>query len=628
MIPPQDVLKLIEPVIKIKRKLIAPKKGKNDNDPLYFSGYSEYVEWKEQISYHTVKGKKPIKMLSIKAPNQSQEDLDYVIANFKQITLPVSFEFITTIGRGLHDGNWSVDFGEENSDFVNAKMTFKEYLDKDIASTPLRMNYDAWMKFVLPSIKINDSMGVVGFKPWREEETVMDNETGDEVVAGDKLPEPIPFYYGSERVLSNMDWGYLLIEANNYSLVDRAGQSVREGLVFEIWDDVNIWIIEQVGKQADWKFEARLYVNHNLGYIPATYLKGIARYNDVGVISYMSPFLMVTDILDEALLDGCNLRSIKASCTYPQKVMLGNECMFTDDQGNKCNNGYIPKLDHSGFYKCSECHGTGQTPRTSPTNTLFVRGGNALDSGDQIKPVDALAYIEPSINTPKFLRDEISQSIMNALSILHLKTTNTVVQPNATDTTATGMVLDEKAKYAFIKSVVDQVFEIYQFGLKCMGELRYGDDYIEPIVQLPLTYDFNSEADYLSQISAAQAAGAPPVVIASYVYKYLKSIFYDNPKTARAYDLIIASDRLFTLTQDQIMAELPRSLIQPWEVVLHDSSLTIIADLVRANDQFLEQDFSVMIEQLKEAAKELTPVPLSATPRLTPQSILADANAT
>ncbi len=628
MILESDILALLDPIIKVKKKQNMKSYDPKKEDYLYFEGYQNYVDWKDQISNHMVKGKKPVKMLSVKAPNQTQEDLDYVLANFKQITLPVSFEFLSTIGRGLNSGNWSVDYGEESQQYITAEMSFKQYVEKDIASTPLRMSYDSWIQYVLPSIKINDSMGVVGFRPWREDVTVIDNETGESVIAGDKLPEPIPFYYGCERVLSNMDWGYLLIETNNYSIIEKGGQKVREGLVFELWDDENIWIIEQTGRQADWKFSTRLYVNHDLGFIPATYLMGIPTYNDAGAIGYQSPFLMVADILDEALIDGCNLRSIKASCTYPQKVMLGNDCMFSDTNGNKCNNGYIPTKDQSGFYKCTNCNGTGQTPRTSPTNTLYVKGGNAIDNGDQIKPVDALAYIEPSTNTPAFLRSEITQQIMNALSILHLKTTNTVVKTDATDTTATGMVMDEKAKYAFIKTVVDQIFDIYEFGLICMGKMRYGDDFVEPIVQRPLTYDFNSESDYLAQIAAAQSAGAPPVVIASYIYKYLKAIFYDNPKTARAYDLIIASDRLFTLTQEQIMAELPRGLIAPWEIVLHDSALTLIADLVREDEGFLDQEFSDMITQLKEAAIAITPTSPATTPRLSPQSILANANAT
>jgi len=447
------------------------------------------------------------------------------------------------------------------------------------------------------------------------------------VIAGDSLPEPIPFYYSSDRVLSNMDWGYLLLETNNYSIIEKGGKPVREGIVLELWDDENIWIIEQTGKQHEWKFTERLYINHGLGYIPATYLKGIARYNDDGSLAWQSPFLMVTDILDEVLLDGCNLRSVKASSVYPQKSMLGNDCQFKDDESfNPCIGGYVLKKDGVGLYLCPSCNGSGMAQRTSPLNTLLVRGKTNLDDGDQIKPSDAIAYISPSIDTPKFLRDEITQGIINAMSILQLKTTNSVAQPtNATDNTATGMVLDEKGKYAFIKSVVDQLFDIKEFGMKCMGEIRYGQDFEVPVVNRPISYDFNTEGDYLNQIAMAQAAGATPVVIASYVYKYLQAIFYDNPKTAKAYDVIIAADRLFTMTKEQIQQELPRNLIQNWEVVLHDSALTFIADLIREKPNYLEQDMQVMIDQLK--AKAVANTPVAPVTRISVNSILENANA-
>jgi len=616
---------IIASIIEVKKK--AKLKSVLPNDTTvreYFRGYLDFIGWKEAISNHTVKGKKPIKLISVKAPNQSDQELAYVIDNYKQITLPVSFEFLSTIGRGLHDANWSVEFAEDKPDYVNSEMTLKKYLDEGMVATPLRMSYDSWFKFVLPSVKINDSMGVIAFKPYREERTT-ENEEGETVIAGDTLPEPIPYYYGCERVLSDLDSGYALIETNRYSKVMKGGRDVYEGMVFELYDDSAIYIIEQTGTYNEYKFEIELYFKHDLGYIPVTYLQGIPIYYEDGSIAYQSPFLMVSDILDEVLLDGCNLRSAKATSVYPQKVMIGNDCQFQDDNFNKCKNGFVLAKDGASFYKCPECHGTGMGARTSPNNTIYVRGKSSLDDGDGMKPVDALTYVSPSIDTPKFLREEIQQGLMNALSILHLKTTNTVAQPTATDTTATGMVMDEKGKYAFIKSVVDQLFEIYEFGLKTIGKMRYRDDYVAPVVQRPITYDFNTEGDYLIQISAAQAAGAPPVVIASYVYKYLKAIFYDNPKTARAYDVIIAADRLFTMTKEQIQSELPRNLIQPWEVVLHDSALTFIANLQRINPDFLNQDMQVMIDQLVAEAQANTPGAVAVRPTL--ESILGNANA-
>jgi hypothetical protein len=162
--------------------------------------------------------------------------------------------------------------------------------------------------------------------------------------------------------------------------------------------------------------------------------------------------------------------------------------------------------------------------------------------------------------------------------------------------------------------------------MKCCGMMRYGDDFQMPYIQRPLSYDFNSEGDYIIQISAAQQAGAPPVVIASYIYKYLKAIFYDNPNTAKAFDLIIAADRLFAMTKDQIQQALQRGLVEGWEVVLHDSALTFIAELIRQDASFLDKPIEDMIKMLVDLSKERTPAtPLSPT-RLSVADILANAN--
>lgn len=626
MIQPTDILALLDPIIEVRKKL---KKGElpftKQGEPIeYFPGYLEFCSWKNAVTNHTVKGKKPLDLIQKRAPNQSQEELQYTVDNFKQITLPVNFDFIATIGRGLHDGNWSIEYQEDATNIKAADMGFKKYLDVDMTKTPLKMSFDNYMKYVFPQTNINDSQGVVAYKPYREEVTVLDDE-GNEVIAGDALPEPIPYYYSVERVLNDLDLGYALIETNRYSIVEKGNKPVREGVVYELYDDVNIWVIEQKGKAHEWQFaEPVLYFQHNLGFLPVKYMGGTAVYFYDGQLVYQSPFLTVTDILDDVLLDGCMLRGSKASCVYPQKVMIGNDCQFVDENHERCVNGSIWNKDHTAVYRCTECNGTGQTPRTGPTNTLFVKVKSSSDDGDGIKPTEALAYISPSVDTPKFMRDEIDKGIMSALAILHLKTTNTVVQ-GAEDMTATGMVMDEKAKYSFIKPIVDLNFEHREFGMKCMGGMRYRGDFKMPFINKPISYDFNSEADYLLQISTMQQANVPPAIISPYVYKYLQAIFYDNPRTAKAYDLIIAADRLFTMTKDQISSELPRNLIQPWEVVLHDSALTFVHDLERTDPKFLDQDMQAMIDQLVAHAQSKTPA-TQVAPRLNPATILANAN--
>jgi hypothetical protein len=594
----------------------------------YYPGYCTFKSWRKAISVHSVKGVVPTELLSKKAPCQSDEELQYVLDNYKQITLPVPEEFLNTIGRGLHSSNWSIQYVEQSAELQQTDNTMQQYLEADIALTPLGMPFESWWRFVLPSIQLNDPMGVLGVKPWQPEKVVEDVETGVQVVAGDVLPEPIPFYYTTDQVMSPLDAPYFLVDTNERSWVEYAGKRQKIGFIFELYDDQVIWRITQVGKYIEDTYEITPYYKHGLGYIPATRLKGRPTYYDNKIV-WQSQLTLVVDILDEAILDNTNLRSIKASSTYPQKVMLGNVCrheVIYDGVPHKCEQGYILNQKGTGYDKCNVCMGSGLQMRTSPLNTILIKPKDSLDQGDQIKPSEALNFQQPSTESAQFLRSEVIDHLNRSKEILHLKTTNAVVK-GAEDMTATGMAIDEKAKNAFLSQPVNQIFDTGEFVIKCIGAMRYGDKFGAPTIQRPVTYDFNSEADYLNNIAKAQESGAPPVVIQGYLSKYLKSVYYDDKRVARIYDLMLASDRLLSLSQEEINIKLARNLVEPWEVILHDSARSIIDNLLLTNPGFLELDLIAMKEALIAAAKALVPALPAGQRALTPDQILANANA-
>lgn len=625
----EEIRKVVDPVIDIwkreNNKIF--KAPKDSSQPTYYEGYNEFRKWREDISIHTVKGVKPVAMLSVKAPSQSEEELTFVLAMYKQITLPVSMEFLNTIGRGMHPSNWSIQYQPEPNKNVEGKLTLQHYLEEGMEQTPLKMSYDAWWRSVLPSIKINDSMGVVGFKPAKPEKVVQD-ASGNNVIAGDSLPETIPYYYSTDQVLNDVDEDYFFLDTRERSEVEYQGKKQKVGFVFEIYDENKIHRIEQTGKYVDFKYVVSTYYDHGLGWVQATRLKGMPTYME-GKIIWQSPFNLVTDILDEAILDNTNLRSIKASSTYPQKVMMGRPCRNEKNYGDrivKCEDGYMLKSDATGYDKCDRCKGSGQDMVTGPLRTILVPEKNAMDSTTPMKPTDALDWKQPSTESAEFLRKEVVQSLSHGKEILHLKTTNAVVK-GAEDFTATGMAIDDKAKQAFLSQPVDQIFDIGEFGIKCISGQRYGKEFKLPSVQRPVTYDFNTESDYLANIAQAQNSGAPPAIIQSYLQKYLRAVYYDDTRAAKIYDLIIATDRILPLSQTDIQGKVARQLIYPWEVILHDSAKTIIDSMIMEDPGFFEKTVKELIPLLVDKAKALVPVPAASAKALTPESILANANA-
>ncbi|MGB3075024.1 MAG: hypothetical protein WBB36_06870 [Chitinophagales bacterium] len=149
--------------------------------------------------------------------------------------------------------------------------------------------------------------------------------------------------------------------------------------------------------------------------------------------------------------------------------------------------------------------------------------------------------------------------------------------------TATESILDVKAQYAAVKMFSDQAFSIYDFLLNAIGVQRYGTSFKKPTLIYPTSFDFNTEADYLNQITAATLANVPPPVIGKLIQKYLETIYYNQKKTAKIYDLISVTDRLFTLKQDDILMKINKNLVEPWEVILHDSALQFVEQLQMKN---------------------------------------------
>jgi hypothetical protein len=114
------------------------------------------------------------------------------------------------------------------------------------------------------------------------------------------------------------------------------------------------------------------------------------------------------------------------------------------------------------------------------------------------------------------------------------------------------------------------------------------------------------ESDYMAQINEAIISKQPPFVIQSIIYKYLQTLFYPDVQGQKVFNLISQTDRLLTMTLDEINMKLAKGIVDKWEVVLHDSAINFVNALMMENENFFEQDFQVQMEQLIAKAKEVT----------------------
>lgn len=240
---------------------------------------------------------------------------------------------------------------------------------------------------------------------------------------------------------------------------------------------------------------------------------------------------------------------------------------------------------------------------------MLINPDSDFNKGEN--PKDALYFVEPGTGALEFVKTCITQDFEDAKKILHQQTSNSVVK-GTENLTATGMTLDTKAMYAFVKTPSDQSFAIWEFILDAIGWMRYGEDYQKAVVVTPATFDYLTDEDYLVQIANAQKAGLPPFVIQSIINRYLQTLYYNEKERASVFYLILNTDRLLVLSQEDILMKKARGLAADWEIILHDSGISLIGDLLLENKDFFEQDFQTQKDQLIAKAKavetEITPV--------------------
>lgn len=606
MLTIDQIAETTQRVVDIMRK--AKGKGKEGVMPDYHNTYQHSVDMKQAIEIHAKPGVKPDKLVAERAPNQTDKEFNYALANYQQTTLPVFLDNVHTMQRAFSDNNWSIDYRQGDDE----KNELQQYLEIDIAGTPLKMSYDNFMFQVVTTTRLVDAMGCIAYKPYFIPTVELEGEL---LIDGTEMFSPIPHYYPSESVVAYEESHFYMFLTEEKSPVEWGNTTVMEGLVYEVYDDTNIFKVIQVGKKNEYKFIYELYHNHSLGYCPVDRLKGIPGVLN-GEVIFQSMFLFAVPHLNDVVLDSIKLRSVKAAVVHPFRIMSGNLCVNTMELNGEiktCDNGYFHDMTRNITHTCSVCKGSGMRQRMSEHGVLLLRPESPFKENELRASQPALQIVSPSVETPQFLREEIKHNTEMARNILHLRTSDSQVK-GSSDLTATGMVLDEKALYSTVKIFSDQLFDMYEFGIKTIGLMRMGDRFEMPTVTRPVTFDFATEYEYMERISLAIKNGLPSFVVHEIVYRYIKTMFYNHVDRAKVFDLIITTDRLLVMPNDQINIEAAKGTIAGWEVVLHDSAITIIRQQIEQNPGFLDQELSVQQEQLRTAAKALADSNKAAMP--------------
>jgi hypothetical protein len=570
--------------------------------PEYWPGYNYAAKMYDSILPHTRPDIYPAHLLSVRAPNQTDAQAEYIRANYKPTTLSVFEDFKATISRAFADQNWSIRYSQELEPIFGDD-TFQRYVNQEIEKFG---SLEAFVKTMLPTLKLIDPNGIIAIEP-QDVDTVLDDE-GEEVISNE-LIKPMPEYYSCKSIVGQKYGEYYMVITDDKTDVKVGSKIEKSGIVLEIYDTMNIWKVYQLGKKSDYEFsEPVLYYSHNLGYVPAQKLQGMPQLVG-GEINFQSPFITAVPLLDQVILDESYLQISKATSAFPFMVALGEICEFIDREGNKCQDGQIFDPINGGYRTCGSCNGSGVKSRFSPTGMLLIKPKTALSEGDSALSGEYLKFVSPPMDTLNFLRTEIEQQMAKARRILHLPSsdeTGTIGEAS----TATGSLNKLRALYAFIKPISDQLFNLYEFCLVTMGRMRYGQFFGGVNLVYPTSFDISTPSDYLAVISEGVKAGVPPSITFSNVYNYIKAIHYTDEETSAVYDLILNADELLLMNSADIALRVANGTIEKYQDVIHHSAPQLIMELIRNHiptedaQRFIDLPMSEQIAALNRLASD------------------------
>jgi hypothetical protein len=541
--------------------------------PEYWPGYNYAAKMYDSILPHTRPDIYPAHLLSVRAPNQTDAQAEYIRANYKPTTLSVFEDFKATISRAFADQNWSIRYSQELEP-IFGQDTFQRFVNEEIDRFG---SLEMFIKNMVPTLKLIDPNGIIAIEP-DDIDTVMDDE-GEEIVSNE-LIRPMPEYYSCKSIVGQEFGEYYMVITDDRTDVKVGTKTEKTGIVLEIYDNMNIWKVYQVGKKSDMTFsEPVLYFAHNLGYVPCHKLEGMPQLVG-GEIAFQSPFITAVPLLDQVILDESYLQISKATSAFPFMVALGEICEFVDREGNKCQDGQIFDPINGGYRTCGSCNGSGVKSRFSPTGMLLIKPKTSLSDGDSSLSGEYLKFVSPPMDTLTFLRGEIEQQMSKARRILHLPSSDEASTIGEAST-ATGSLNKVRALYAFIKPISDQIFNLYEFCLVTMGKMRYGENFGGVNLVYPTSFDISTPSDYLSIISEGVKAGVPPSITFSNVYNYIRAIHYTDEETSAVYDLIINADELLLMSSADIVARIANGTVERYQDVIHHSAPQLIMELIR-----------------------------------------------
>ncbi len=541
--------------------------------------YTRAKQHSEEIEVHAA-GQFPAALLSHTFPNETEEEKHYRKKTFQPITTPYWKKAVRSLNRVWSEQNFGIKWGSDEE----VRTYFTQAL-------PLHQNIFSYFKQVVTTGKINDPNAVltVDFtlpvKELAEGEWVVDDSTP---------VQPYPVIYNCTEVLLFEPGQMALLMSGEKSLVDFGGKKQQVGYVLYLYDEQNIYRIEQCGKKSDWQFQSSLYYYHNLGTLPCWKLKGTPGAVLQNQVLYDSHFSAAIPHLNEAIIIHSTLKASISKIAYPIRAYYEQRC-------TSCQNGWHYDTATEPV-RCSSCHGTGSL-KFSPLKD-YVHDAPTITNNADTVPFPGIAYVSPDSAILDFSKATINEWIQQAFLFLNIDAApdgfKTGLGNNAT---ATKSKIDREEQFVSMLDISNELFDLLHRFIDAAYTIRY----LAPspiVITPPKTFELISAGELTGEIGNAKTTALPDIALSELTSDYIQKRFSQKGDIARITRIAQYTDALFTKSPADL-AQLT-AYLQPWEVTLHLYIYNFIAELMEQDPTFLDKKDSEIKAVLIEMAKGKT----------------------
>jgi hypothetical protein len=221
-------------------------------------------------------------------------------------------------------------------------------------------------------------------------------------------------------------------------------------------------------------------------------------------------------------------------------------------------------------------------------------------------------YIPLDHSILDFLDAQVSKNINHGFQVINIDVADEQAQG---DETATGRAIDREEQHSFLIDFSANLFNLFEFSINAIGEMRYMDKWQPVEINPPTTFDLRKPNELTEEIT-----NAPSVARRMLLKEFGQNRFGSSTKALERYETLLSVDSYAGRDEKEVLAAVTGGLTPKWKYYLHQFGDEFLDKAIEQNDQFFTLPMNERRDILHQLAKafdgEVNP------PSLDPNSLL------